>query len=67
MLANLPACNTNKAIWGEDALEWKPERWLAPLPEVLEDAHIPGVYSNLCVQSHRLPARIVIDLTAMAG
>ena len=41
------ACNRNKAIWGEDALEWKPERWLKPLPEAVIKAHIPGVYSNL--------------------
>ncbi|KAI0763487.1 cytochrome P450 [Trametes elegans] len=39
--------NMNKKIWGEDAWEWKPERWLAPLPEAVTEAHIPGVYSNL--------------------
>ena len=47
VLSNIPACNRNKAVWGEDALEWKPERWLAPLPHALEDARIPGVYANL--------------------
>ncbi|PIL26669.1 cytochrome P450 [Ganoderma sinense ZZ0214-1] len=47
VLSNLPACNRNKAIWGEDALEWKPERWLQPLPKSVEDAHVPGIYSNL--------------------
>ena len=41
------ACNRNKSLWGDDAHEWKPERWLSPLPETLTDAHIPGVYSNL--------------------
>lgn len=41
------ACNRNKAIWGDDALEWKPERWLYPLPGAVNDAHVPGVYSNL--------------------
>ncbi|KAI0737451.1 cytochrome P450 [Daedaleopsis nitida] len=46
-ILNLWACNTNKALWGEDAHEWKPERWLAPLPQTVEDARIPGVYSNL--------------------
>ncbi|KAH8101263.1 cytochrome P450 [Cristinia sonorae] len=40
------ACNRNKALWGEDALEWKPERWLSPLPETVTNARIPGVYSN---------------------
>ncbi|KAH9944870.1 cytochrome P450, partial [Amylocystis lapponica] len=39
--------NCNKALWGEDALEWKPERWLSPLPQAVTDAHIPGVYSSL--------------------
>ena len=47
LLTNLRACNTNKALWGEDALKWKPERWLEPLPRAVEDARIPGIYSNL--------------------
>ena len=41
------ASNLNKALWGENAAEWKPERWLAPLPAALEDARLPSVYSNL--------------------
>ena len=43
------ALNRSKAIWGEDAEEWKPERWLKPLPESVLDAHVPGVYANLSV------------------
>ncbi|KAM5543438.1 hypothetical protein V8D89_002689 [Ganoderma adspersum] len=39
--------NTRKALWGEDAYEWKPERWLSRLPDAVLDAKIPGVYSNL--------------------
>ena len=41
------ASNVEKEMWGEDALEWKPERWLSPLPASLEEARIPGVYAHL--------------------
>lgn len=41
------ASNVNKVLWGEDAKEWKPERWLSPLPASLEEARIPGVYAHL--------------------
>ena len=44
---NLGACNTNKAVWGEDAYEWKPDRFLKPLPPTVEAARVPGVYANL--------------------
>ncbi|KAH9841449.1 cytochrome P450 [Rhodofomes roseus] len=40
-------CNTSKAVWGEDAHEWKPERWLSPFPSSVTEARIPGVYSNI--------------------
>ena len=46
VITNLPACNTSKAVWGENAREWKPERWLQPLPRSVEEAHIPGIYAN---------------------
>ena len=47
VLLHIQASNTNKALWGEDAGEWRPERWLGQLPGKLEEARIPGVYSNL--------------------
>ena len=49
VMIGILASNKNKALWGEDAHEWKPERWLSLLPQALTDAHIPGVYSNMCV------------------
>ncbi|KXN88518.1 Cytochrome P450 3A5 [Leucoagaricus sp. SymC.cos] len=39
--------NTNPDLWGTDALEWKPERWLSPLPNAVAEAHTPGIYSHL--------------------
>ena len=47
VIVGLLSSNQNKQIWGEEALEWKPERWLSPLPESVTEAKIPGVYSNL--------------------
>lgn len=41
------AINTDPLIWGPDAKEWKPERFLNPLPESVTDAKVPGVYANL--------------------
>ena len=40
--------NRDPSIWGSDAAEWKPERWLAPLPQSVADANIQGVYGNTC-------------------
>ncbi|KAI0247110.1 cytochrome P450 [Lactifluus subvellereus] len=38
--------NRDPSIWGDDATEWKPERWLSPLPETVAEANIQGVYAN---------------------
>jgi cytochrome P450 len=47
IIIGIQACNRNKSIWGEDALEWKPERWLNKLPDSVAAARVPGVYSHL--------------------
>ncbi|KIJ63847.1 hypothetical protein HYDPIDRAFT_29197 [Hydnomerulius pinastri MD-312] len=47
ILISIIAANRNREVWGEDALEWKPERWLSQLPSSVTDAQIPGVYSHL--------------------
>lgn len=47
IMIGIHAVNTSPEIWGPDAAEWKPERWLSPLPESVTNARIPGVYSNM--------------------
>ncbi|PIL26726.1 cytochrome P450 [Ganoderma sinense ZZ0214-1] len=47
VFVSISSSNKNPDIWGLDAAEWKPERWLSPLPETVSDAKMPGVYSNL--------------------
>ncbi|KAH9941101.1 cytochrome P450 [Epithele typhae] len=47
VLVQYQASNADRTLWGPDAREWKPERWLAPLPATLEDARVPGVYAHL--------------------
>jgi len=47
VLISVLNANRSKAIWGEDAEEWKPERWLKPLPESVAKAHLPGVYASM--------------------
>ena len=47
IVVGIMASNRNPEIWGEDALEWKPERWLSPLPDSVAAARLPGIYSNM--------------------
>ncbi|TFY76368.1 hypothetical protein EWM64_g7641 [Hericium alpestre] len=44
---SLVGVNRSTAIWGPDALEWDPDRWLAPLPETVKSSKMPGIYSTI--------------------
>ncbi|KAI0057347.1 cytochrome P450 [Artomyces pyxidatus] len=40
VIISILASNHNKAIWGEDASMWKPERWLTPSGERISEATV---------------------------
>ncbi|KAJ3865395.1 cytochrome P450 [Lentinula novae-zelandiae] len=48
-LFNIPvlAVNRSKALWGEDARDFKPERWLTPGGVPSTVSSIPGVWGNM--------------------
>lgn len=47
MQISIQETNQDPEIWGPDSGEWKPERWLSPLPDSVLNARIQGVYSHL--------------------
>jgi len=47
VIVSIINCNRDPELWGFDSYEWKPERWLSPLPSTILDAPIPGIYSHL--------------------
>ena len=51
IVIGIQASNLNKNVWGDDVLEFKPERWMSHLPSSVTEAHVPGIYSNLYVLS----------------
>ncbi|ETW83997.1 cytochrome P450 monooxygenase 86 [Heterobasidion irregulare TC 32-1] len=46
IIISILSVNRDPGIWGPDVMEWKPERWLAPLPPNVKESRIPGVYAN---------------------
>ncbi|KAH8114780.1 cytochrome P450 [Phellopilus nigrolimitatus] len=47
VIISILGANRSKAIWGDDAEEWKPERWVGRSPESVAKARLPGVYSQM--------------------
>ena len=72
LIISILNANLDKKIWGEDAREWRPERWLAALsneddenrqgkaPETKTGMTYPGVYANMYVSDRAGGMRLLI-------
>jgi len=49
VVAGTAAVNRDPAVWGPNADQWIPERWLRPLPEAVIDAYPPETSSHMLV------------------
>ncbi|KIP09182.1 hypothetical protein PHLGIDRAFT_34578 [Phlebiopsis gigantea 11061_1 CR5-6] len=59
IILNWQGCNRDKAIWGEDAMEWKPERWFR-LPQTVLEARLPGIMTNFGYRFAMLEIKAVL-------
>ena len=47
IIVSVFGANRHKGVWGEDAEEWKPERWLKSENPSVSDIRFPGVYASM--------------------
>ncbi|KAJ7843359.1 cytochrome P450 [Mycena olivaceomarginata] len=47
LMLSIRSANCATSIWGPGAAEWKPARWLEPLPDSVIGAPVTGVYQHL--------------------
>lgn len=47
VIVSILNANRSKAVWGEDAEEWRPERWLGKSLDEVAKERLPGVYSSM--------------------
>ena len=67
VVAGTAAVNRDPAVWGPNADQWIPERWLRPLPEAVIDAYPPGASPHMLVLRNPSSADEGADLTASEG
>ncbi|KAF8754698.1 cytochrome P450 [Rhizoctonia solani] len=51
---SLDAANRDKQIWGDDANEFRPSRWLEELPLSVKDSNLPSAYSSIGIKFSQL-------------
>jgi cytochrome P450 len=47
VIIGIAAANRDPLIWGTDAVEWKPERWVGKRVDEVAGERLPGIYSGM--------------------
>lgn len=47
LIVSIFNANRSARIWGPDADQWKPERWLKQSSDVSTGTNLPGVYASM--------------------
>ncbi|CUA74773.1 hypothetical protein RSOLAG22IIIB_05714 [Rhizoctonia solani] len=58
---SLRAANRDKQPWGNDAEEFRPSRWLEPLPKSVTDSRIPGIFSSTGMKFSQLEMKSILS------
>ena len=66
VVVGIGAANRDVDIWGHDAEEWKPERWLGKTPDEVSNERLPGVYSGMSVVASSPSIRSQTDVTTFS-
>lgn len=62
IVVSIVGVNQDPDIWGPDAAEWQPKRWLSPLSPNVAEARIPGVYANMCAFPHNYSQAFLLTI-----
>ncbi|THH20765.1 hypothetical protein EUX98_g8523 [Antrodiella citrinella] len=67
VIIGIAASNTDRPIWGNDAHDWKPERWLGDSPlKQGNSAKTPGIYNGMMTFLGGGRACMCVDLQLFA-
>jgi cytochrome P450 len=50
VFVGIAGSNRSELVWGEDAKQWKPERWLDGFGGAIGEERLPGIYSGMYVK-----------------
>ncbi|KAK7060609.1 hypothetical protein VNI00_001375 [Paramarasmius palmivorus] len=62
LIISIIGYNRNKDVWGDDAEQWIPERWLEPPRQSVIDAKLPAVFSNIGYKFAEMEMKLILTM-----